>query len=287
MATLDVTGPESVSSFVDRLQATGTYTFSVADVHSALPASEIALDNAIRRLDKTGRIVTPRRGFYVIVPTEYRAAGSPPPSWFIDDLMRFLGQPYYVGLLSAAAIHGASHQQPMEFQVVTDRPTRRGLAGRARIQFHMSSSIAETPAAKVQTETGTMLVSTPESTALDLVRFSAACGGWSNVATVLQELAERIQPDALQAVAQLRKTPEIQRLGYLLDRAGEPRLADPLLRVLASRRYRPVALATDAPLTDRAVVSPWRVIPNEDVETDLVHDRLIARLPGAPWKGPS
>lgn len=269
MATINVTSPESVSSFVDRLQATGTYTFSVADVHSALPASEIALDNAIRRLDKTGRIVTPRRGFYVIVPTEYRAAGSPPPSWFIDDLMRFLGQPYYVGLLSAAAIHGASHQQPMEFQVITDRPTRRGLAGRARIQFHMSNSIAETPAARVQTETGTMLVSTPESTALDLVRFSAACGGWSNVATVLQELAERIQPDALQAVAQLRKTPEIQRLGYLLDRAGEQRLADSLLRVLASRRYRPVALATDAPLTERAVVHPWRVIPNEDVETDL------------------
>src|SRR5450756_2468572 len=136
MAILDTQSPEEVSSFIDQLQATGRYTFSVADVQAALPASEIALDNAIRRLDKAGRIVTPRRGFYVIVPTEYRAAGSPPPSWFVDDLMHFLGQPYYVGLLSAAAIHGASHQQPMEFQVITDRPTRRGLAGRARIQFH-------------------------------------------------------------------------------------------------------------------------------------------------------
>jgi predicted transcriptional regulator of viral defense system len=183
--------------------------------------------------------------------------------------MHFLGQPYYVGLLSAAALHGASHQQPMAFQVVTDRPTRGGVAGRARVEFHMNSSIADTPTAELQTETGSMLVSTPESTALDLVRFSTASGGWSNVTTVLQELVERIRPDALHAAAQSRKTPEVQRLGYLLDRAGEPRLAGPLLRVLGSRRYRPVALATDAPLIKAAVVGPWRVIPNVDVEVDL------------------
>jgi len=269
MAIQEVTAPEEVSTFVDRLQATGTYTFSHADARAAMPTSEIAVDNALRRLKKRGRIVTPRRGFYVIVPTEYRTAGSPPPSWFIDDLMGFLGQPYYVGLLSAAAIHGASHQQPMTFQVVTDRPTREGTAGRAHITFHMSRQVGETPATQVQTETGTMLVSTPESTAFDLVRFSAACGGWSNVATVLLELAERLEPEALSAVAQLRKIPEIQRLGYLLDRTGQPRLADPLLRVLGSKRYRPVALAPDAPRAGADAVSPWRVIPNLDVEIDL------------------
>ncbi len=268
MAIQDVTGPEEVSAFVDQLQATGTYTFSHADAQAALPTSEIAVDNALRRLKKRGRIVAPRRGFYVIVPTEYRTAGSPPPSWFIDDLMGFLGQPYYVGLLSTAAIHGASHQQPMTFQVVTDRPTREGAAGRARITFHMSRRVAETPATRVQTETGTMLVSTPESTAFDLVRYSEACGGWNNVAMVLLELAESVEPEALSAVAHQRKTPELQRLGYLLDKAGQPRLADPLLRVLGSRRYRPVALAADALRGSADAVSPWRVIPNLDVEID-------------------
>jgi hypothetical protein len=57
-----------------------------------------------------------KRRFNFPRPLEYREAGGPPASWFIDDLMRFLGQPYYVGLLSAAAIHGAAHQQPMVFQ---------------------------------------------------------------------------------------------------------------------------------------------------------------------------
>jgi predicted transcriptional regulator of viral defense system len=269
MANQDVTSPGAVSVFVDGLQATGTYTFTHADARAELTTSDIAIDNALRRLKKRGRIVAPRRGFYVIVPTEYRTAGSPPPSWFIDDLMRFLDQPYYVGLLSAAAIHGASHQQPMTFQVVTDRPTRQGVAGRSHVTFHMSRQVAETAVARVQTVTGTMVVSTPESTAFDIVRFSAACGGWSNVATVLLELAERLEPEALSAVAQLRKTPEIQRLGYLLDRTGQPRLADPLLRVLGSKRYRPVALAPDAPGIGADVVSPWRVIPNVEVEIDL------------------
>jgi predicted transcriptional regulator of viral defense system len=268
MATLDEQRPEGVSAFVDRLQAKGTYRFSSADVRSALPASEVALDNALRRLCKLGRIVAPRRGFYVIVPIEYLVAGSPPASWFVDDLMRFLDQPYYVGLLSAASLHGAAHQQPMTFQVITDQPTRTAAAGRNRIEFHMSRSVSETPATRMQTETGTMLVSTPESTALDLVRFPEVSAGWSNVATVLQDLSERIQPDALYNAAQARPTPDIQRLGYLLDLVGAPRLADPLLRVLGSRRYRPVALATDAPRGGEAAGGPWRVAPNVEVEID-------------------
>jgi len=37
------------------------------------------------------------------------------------------------------------------------------------------------------------------------------------------------------------RTPEIRRLGFLLDRAGQSRPADPLPRVLSARRHRPRA----------------------------------------------
>jgi len=57
-----------------------------------------------------GRVACVRKGFYVIVPLEYQAIGSVPAEWFVDDLMRFIGQPYCAGCLSAAAIHGAAHQ---------------------------------------------------------------------------------------------------------------------------------------------------------------------------------
>jgi predicted transcriptional regulator of viral defense system len=127
---------KSVGSFVDDLQAGGRYTFTRAEVEATDERSEIGVQAALRRLKKRGRVVSPRRGFYVVVPIEYRSAGCPPASWFIDDLMRFLEQRYYVGLLSSAAIHGAAHQQPMTFQVLTDRPTRLVQVARVRIEFH-------------------------------------------------------------------------------------------------------------------------------------------------------
>ena len=260
---------ESASAFLAGLQSHGRYTFSDADAVMGLSRSAGAVQAVLRRLRSSGRIVALRRGFYVIVPPEYGSAGSPPASWFIDDLMRYLQQPYYVGLLTAAALYGASHQQPMVFQVVTDRPTRPAMAGRTAVEFHMSRLAERTPADAVQTETGFMRVSTPAATAFDLVRFARACGGWGNVATVLQELAERLDPEALYAGAASVGTPQLQRLGYLLDRAGHPRLADPLLRVLSAKRYRPVLLAPDAPRGEEEAASPWRVIPNEDVEVDL------------------
>jgi len=43
---------------------------------------------------------------------EYRVAGAPPASWYIDDFMKAVGTPYYVGVLTAAALHGAAHQAP-------------------------------------------------------------------------------------------------------------------------------------------------------------------------------
>ena len=119
--------------WVEQLQSVGRYTFTRAQAESDTERSFVAAQSALRRLKEQGRVVSPRRGFYVVVPPEYRAAGSPPATWFIDDLMRHLGQPYYVGLLSAAAIHGAAHQQPMVFQVVTSKPTREMRAGKVAI----------------------------------------------------------------------------------------------------------------------------------------------------------
>ena len=55
-----------------------------------------------------------------VVPPQYASWGAPPPGWYIDDLMRHEGRPYYVGLLKAAELHGATHQ------------ARHGISGRHR-----------------------------------------------------------------------------------------------------------------------------------------------------------
>jgi predicted transcriptional regulator of viral defense system len=260
---------KTMTNFVEDLQAGGRYTFTQAEAMNAEKRSDIALEAALRRLKQKGRIASPRRGFYVIVPVEYREAGCPPANWFIHDLMRFLGQPYYVGILSAAAIHGAAHQQPMLFQVVTDRTTRPARAGRVRIGFHMGRHIEKAPVVDIQTETGSMHVSTPEATAFDLVRFAPSAGHMGNVITVLSELVEKIAPQALTSIADLYAISDMQRLGYLLERLGENRLANPLAVRLKDRRYRPILLAPGQPKGDAPTDPLWRVIPNEAVEVEF------------------
>ena len=258
-----------LSSFVEGLQASGRYTFRRTEAEAANSSSPVAVQASLRRLTQKGRIVSPRRGFYVIVPAEYRAAGAPPASWFIHDLMGYLDQPYYVGLLSAAAIHGAAHQQPMVFQVVTDRRTRPIHVGRGRIQFVQSAHVNEVPVIQVETETGTMRVSTPEATAFDLVRHVAQAGHLSNVATVLAELGESIDPDRLQATAHSSRVPDVQRLGYLLDLVELSELADRLAEVLATGSHRRVPLHPGLQDPGVDVEHRFRVAPNVTVEPDL------------------
>jgi predicted transcriptional regulator of viral defense system len=253
---------------VDRLQAAGRYTFRGAEVTRALGGSDVAREAALRRLKKKGRIVSPRRGFFVIVPVEYRSAGSPPASWFIDELMDYLEQPYYVGLLTAAAIYGAAHQQPQVFQVVTNTPTRSAEVARIRIEFHRNRNIHEVPVERQNTETGSMRVSTPEATAIDLVRYAEACGHLDNVATVLVELAERIEPEKLADAARRARHPDAQRLGYLLDRLGLKDVAEPLARLVASSRHRPVLLRPDRDADGLEPDPRWDVVPNMEVTAE-------------------
>ena len=260
--------PLSMPRWVEELQSEGRYTFTRSEAEARTGRSFVAVQSALRRLKQQGRIASPRRGFYVIVPPEYRAVGSPPASWFIDELMGHLDQPYYVGLLSAAAFHGAAHQQPMVFQVVTARPTRAMSAGRVSIEFFMSSKVEQMPVVLAKTETGTMRVATAEVTAFDLVRYPAGAGHLSNAATVLSELAERVDAEALVVLAPLMRLPDVQRLGFLLDSVGESELAEPLASWLRDRCPRTVLLRPGGP--DSGVHSSrWHVKANEDLEPEL------------------
>ncbi len=258
-----------LGAFVGQLQSQGRYTFSRDEAIHALGVSLIAFQAAARRLAGKRRLVSPRRGFYVIVPPEYSAAGAPPPSWFVDDFMKFLEQRYYVGLLTAAALHGAAHQQPQEFQVVTDFPTRPAAAGRARLRFFVKRELDKTETVQKKTETGAMAVSTSEATALDLVRYADSLGDLTRVARVLAELSEAMQPEILASLAQREKTlPLIQRLGYLLEAIGRREHAEPLAQLVARSRPRQASLNPSAGVEGLQPDPRWRLYPNELIEVE-------------------
>jgi predicted transcriptional regulator of viral defense system len=211
------------------------------------------------------RILAPRRGFYVVVPGEYRDLGSPPVSWFIDDLMAFLGVRYYVGLLSAASLHGAAHQAPQEFQVVCAKPLRSIRAGRQVLRFVVSRTINPAHITRWKTPTGSMAVSTPEATALDLVRHPRHCGQLGNVATVLSELAEAMDPGRLASFA-LDEVAATQRLGWLLEKVGVEALADAVYVVLQHEQLWWVPLVAGEPRAGVRRNERWHILENVELE---------------------
>lgn len=259
----------TVNEFVDDLQKRARYTFTRKEAETTLKLEQPALIKGLQRLKRAGRIQMIRRGFYVIVPLEYATGGMVPPDWFIDDLMKFLEQPYYVGVLTAAALHGASHQQPQEYQVVVARPERAIRLTNLNIRFFLKNSMAHAPVEHVKAYTGHLPVSTPAVTALDLVRFAPAIGGLDAVLTVLDELVEKITPeDLLKAARQESERSQVQRLGWLLEHTKRPELTEGLARWLEKQKPTKTPLDVRAPIAGSRKDPRWQVIVNAEPQSE-------------------
>lgn len=226
----------TLAEYVHDLQAEGRVTFTGEEALAALGITKNAFLKASARLQKSKLLFNPRQGFYVAVPPQFASWGAPPPAWYIDALMRHEGRAYYVGLLKAAELHGASHQAAMEFQVVTDKQIRNIRAGRSIIAFFYRKdfSAVEEAITSRKTDTGTMKISSPELTAFDLLRYPRAVGGIDAATTVLSELKDKLDAEKLARVARHFERSVIQRLGYLLDFLGARALTEPMYRHLIS-----------------------------------------------------
>lgn len=258
----------------DWLLARGRHWITVEEAARLLDIPERHVAPTLARWRHRGLLFSPTTGAYVPIPPQYRSWRVVPAAHFIDPLMRHLGHDYYVALLSAAQARGIAHQAPQVFQVMTTARLRDRQFGRVRIQFITSARVPDrATTTRINTPTGTMVVSTPAVTALDLVAFPLYSGGLSNVVTVLGEmLAESILDVALVADAAIAYPASVvQRAGWLLEQAaadlGMPVDLGPL-EARARRRSTPTPLASSGerrgPLDRR-----WNVLVNTPVESDL------------------
>lgn len=255
--------------YLDRLATSGRYHFTSREARSSLGVSAAAAKLALNRLARQKLIASPARGFYVIVPPEYRSLGCLPGEQFIPALMNCLDLPYYVGLLSAAQYHGAAHQRPQELQVFLGRKRRPIVCGKVRVAFLVRKRVRDVPVQTFTTPRGAVLVSTPEATALDLVGYQDRAGGLDLVATVLAELAERISPDKLPAAAGTAPIAWAQRLGYLLERAGAGDKTAALKTYVRAHAHESTPLLTKAPHKDASRRADWKLYVNADVEAEV------------------
>jgi predicted transcriptional regulator of viral defense system len=216
---------------------------------------------------------SPARGLQMLIPPEFRSWATVPANHFVDPMMKHLGHGYYVGYLSAAEVHGAAHQRPQVFQVVTSRRTRDRDFGRVRVEFISSVDTPSRPTTVVNTPTGTMVVSSVETTVLDLVAHPLRGAGISNVATIIAELIEdaKIDTQSLAVVSANYPVAVAQRLGWLIDLAtqhiGVHTDTDPLLQRIACR-IEPAPLIASRQRGGR-LDTRWNVYVNGEVEMDL------------------
>jgi len=231
-------------------------------MQSVLGVSAAAAKLALNRLSKQKMIASPARGFYVIVPPEYCSLGCLPADQFIPALMKRLNLPYYAGLLSAAQLHGAAHQRPQEFQVFLAKNRRPIECGAVRVAFLARKRLAEVSVQNFNTPRGTLLVSSPEATALDLVGYAHHAGGLNQVATVLSEFAERIDPEKLAAAARTAPVAWAQRLGYLLEHHGSAAKTPALKEYVREHAKQSTALLPEAQRARSRRNKGWKLYIN-------------------------
>lgn len=262
----------SLNDWIKELEQRGIISFSFQRVKAVFSTrSEKVLKTELSRLSSSKRIQNAYKGFYVIIPTQYQLKGVVPPCYYINELMEYLDKPYYVGLLSAAALYGSSHQRAMLTQVVTIGPRARVSDRNALLDWNFRQEI---PSELIETRNGEMSrinYSSPELTAVDIIQFAPRIGGYQRAATVLAELLDAVDISKIDKVLPYTTTSSIQRLGYIIEHVLlEQDKADALFNILKKQcRYlNPVLLSTEHPALESAEGNRWRVKKNIDIEID-------------------
>lgn len=67
-----------LSNYIETLQSSGRYTFTRDEAINNLQITADAFKLAALRLIKKKHLARPKKGFYVIVPTEYQKIGVTP-----------------------------------------------------------------------------------------------------------------------------------------------------------------------------------------------------------------
>ena len=262
---------EHTTDYLRNIRSNGRYDFTIDDLSIAVTKNIKNIRKDLDRLRDKGDILNIRRGFYIIIPDEYRNMGALPVELYADDLMKYLKSRYYVGLFSAAMLHGAAHQQPQEFFIINESPNLRNIKkGKLAINFSEKKNFPVHGIGERKTDTGFMKVSDRELTFLDLIYFEKSLGGYNRIITILEELAEGIQKGKFRKVlGNDFPLTVFQRAGYILEhilKKGE--LAGIVEERLVKENIRKTMLSPSGKNTGE-IQNKWKVQVNIEIKSDL------------------
>lgn len=263
--------PLSTEDALRHLQAQARYIFTPGEFAQLTGRVEsgVAASSALKRLSGTGRITQAlsRPTKWLIVPPEHAHYGAPPVSWWLDECLRDVEPHHYLALLSAARHWGSGHYARQSTQVMVSRPRLESAVGKLRLEYITKRNIQSTPVLTVNSQGGTLRVSTREATLLDLVRHNQEVGGMEAIARVAHDFRDETKPALLLAALQaLDQASAAQRLGLVLEILGQTDAAQVLDDWLRARhRIKPLQIvplergALDSGLESRTRSKRWRV----------------------------
>jgi hypothetical protein len=240
----------------------GRESFTTSEAAEWLDQSVIAARATLRRLKAERLLVTPVRGFWVVVRPEEARRGGPAPVEFLDPLMRFLGERYAIGLLSGAALHGVECAWSASLQVMA-ATNRRPLTGDwGQIDFFVRSTFRETERSQFSTRRGVVHVAALEEIALDLIGSAPALGGLPALLPVIDALAPKLDAWTLIDTATRCPLNWSARLGFVLEHLRHAELAGTLLPFLNDAVSKWVPLDPTRPAHEAPRNRRWHLLEN-------------------------
>ncbi len=251
-----------LACLLEERQAHGKLVGALDELARDAGLSRLAARRQFERLASKVVQLPGRPSLLLTVPPEDRPRGAPPVAAWLHDYMSRRAPHYYVGLLSAAALHGSSSQVPLVMQVIVPQPLRAFEVGRLRVEFITKRRADRTPLSVLTGLAAPMNVSTPAATLLDLVAFSRRVGGIARVLEIAEGLKPKLSAHDLRDVLLAGvPTPVMQRTGYLLERLECPSLPSIVERFLPSTCAW-VPLQARTPASRALGVERWRLLDN-------------------------
>lgn len=262
----------NAKEYIKYLLSIENYSFSLDEIAQETAGSSNSLKFELHRLSEKGEIVNLRKGFYLIITPRYSSAKKLPLQLYCEKLFKYLDRNYYVGLLSAAKFHGASHQQVQRDYLITEKPKLNDISKNTiDIRFFTTTNWSDKNIQQKKSDAGVYKISSPALTIVDLIHHQTKLGGINRILATIEELTEELtKVDLADLLSWYPSRSTLQRFGFLLEELGmEKEFQEMIYLELKAKNFFPVLLSPKSKEKPGAVDNRWKVDVNVKLESDL------------------
>ena len=262
----------TVSEYTRQILSFEEYSFSLDEVIENSSKDATAVRRELNRLIEKKEIVNLRKGFYLIIPPRYSNSQKLPVQLYAEKLFKYLKRKYYIGLYSAAKIHGASHQQTQRDYFIIEAPKLNGIKKQNfDIQFHTTGNWPKNNIEKKKSDAGIYRVASPTLTFIDLIHHHTKLGGLNRMLASLEELTEELMEQDIRSLLDwYDNKSSLQRMGFLLDELlGPNSFSDIIFQKLSQQPFYPILLSPTTKKKPGSVDNRWKIDVNLVLESDL------------------